>query len=287
MEQLCGGYGLIEGPVWDDELGLIFSDVVFGGVFALDVAGNVSQIFEHRKGIGGMARHEAGGLVVSGRNIAFKPFDGGDTIILRDRDEADGNVGYNDITTDTAGRIYAGSLGSSPIFEDGLPPKAGNLYLIDLDGSSRQVAEDVRLTNGLGFSPDGKTLYHSDSQRQTVFCYPVNSDGSLGIKQPFVKIEKGIPDGLVVSEDGRVWVALADGGHGVGVYNADGSESDFIEIPQEMCTSVCFGGADLKSLYIVTGSEGTGSDRGGAVYRIATSVAGLPVAPARVKLSSS
>ncbi|RLA44970.1 MAG: SMP-30/gluconolactonase/LRE family protein, partial [Gammaproteobacteria bacterium] len=137
------------------------------------------------------------------------------------------------------------------------------------------------------FSPDGKTLYHSDSQRNTVFCYQVDYDGSLGAKQPFVKIEKGIPDGLVVSEDGRVWVALADGGHGVGVYNADGSESDFIEIPQEMCTSVCFGGADLKSLYIVTGSEGTGSDRGGAVYRIATSVAGLPVAPARVKLSGS
>ena len=79
----------------------------------------------------------------------------------------------------------------------------------------------------------------------------------------------------------------ADGGHGVAVYNPDGSQSDFIEIPQEMCTSVCFGGADLKSLYIVTGSEGTGSQRGGAVYRISTSVAGLPVAPARVTLSGS
>jgi sugar lactone lactonase YvrE len=287
MEKLCEGYGLIEGPVWDDERGLIFSDVVFGGVFALNTDGEVSQIFEHRKGIGGMARHVAGGMVVSGRNISFKPFQGGNTLILRDRDEAAGNVGYNDISTDAAGRIYAGSLGSSPVFDDGLPPKAGNLYLIDLDGSSRQVAEDVRLTNGLGFSPDGKVLYHSDSQRKIVFCYSVEADGSLGPKQAFVKIDKGIPDGLVLSEDGQVWVALADGGHGVGVYNADGSQSDFIEIPQDMCTSVCFGGTDLKSLYIVTGSEGTGSERGGAVYRISTSVAGLPVAPARVKLPDS
>ncbi|MEZ5596326.1 MAG: hypothetical protein R3E84_08045 [Pseudomonadales bacterium] len=51
-----------------------------------------------------------------------------------------------------------------------------------------------------------------------------------------------------------------------------------------MCTSVCFGGDDLQDLYIVSGSEGTGSDRGGAVHRIRVPVAGLPVAPARVKL---
>ena len=158
--------------------------------------------------------------------------------------------------------------------------------MIDLDGSSRKVGEDVRLTNGLGFSPDGTVLYHSDSGRKAVYCYSVESDGSLGKKQLFTKVEKGIPDGLVVSEDGRVWVALADGGQGVAVYNDLGTQSDFIEIPQPMCTSVCFGGDDLKSLYVVTGSEGTGSDRGASIYRITTAVAGLPVAVCKVKLST-
>lgn len=282
MEKLIEGYGLIEGPLWDQARGLVFSDVIFGGVFALSESGEVSQIFAHRKGIGGMVAHEADGLVVSGRNIAFKSFHGGDTLVLLDRNEAEGNLGYNDITTDAAGRIYAGSLGSSPLFADDRPPQAGNLYLIDLDGSSRVVATDISLTNGLGFSPDGRVLYHSDSQRRSVNCYDVYPDGALGPKQTFVNIDKGIPDGLVVSQDGRVWVALADGGYGVAVFDAQGGQSDFIDIPQAMCTSVCFGGNDLKTLYIVTGSEGDGSARAGAVYRITSAVAGVPVAPARV-----
>ena len=280
-ERLTGGYGLIEGPVWDDDRGLIFSDVLVGGVFALGSGGAVSTVFEHRRGIGGMSRHVAGGLVVSGRNISYKGFDGADTVMLLDRDPDHGNVGYNDITTDAEGRIYAGSLGASPVFEDGREPRAGDLYLIDLDGSSRVVGHDVELTNGLGFSPDGRTLYHSDSRRQSVFCYPVLAGGDLGEKTAFVRTERGSPDGLVVSEDGAVWVALA-GGSAVGVYEPDGTLREYVDIAQPMCTSVCFGGADLRDLYIVTGSAGVQGDREGAVYRHRAEVAGLPVPPARV-----
>ena len=284
MEKLTQGYGLIEGPVWDPDRGLLFSDVLFGGVFRLDAGGDVSPVFEYRRGIGGMALHADGGLIVSGRNISCKPFDGGATVMVLDRDEAAGNVGYNDLTADSRGRVYAGSLGSSPVFEDGREPRAGDLYLIDLDGSARVVGTDVLLTNGLGFSPDGSILYHSDSGRQTVFCYSVASDGSLGEKRPFVETGRGAPDGLAVSEDGAVWVALAGAG-GVGVYTESGAERDFIEIPQPMCTSLCFGGSDLRDLYIVTGSEGSAGDKAGAIYRTATGVAGLPVPVARVRIA--
>ena len=169
---LVRGYGLIEGPVWDANRGLIFSDVLGGGVFCLDADGEVSTLFEHHKGIGGMALH-AEGLVVSGRNVSLKPFDGSATRLLLDRDPDAGNVGYNDLTTDELGRIYVGSLGNSPVFADDRAPAAGDLYLIELDGSARKVAPDVRLTNGLGFSPDGRTLYHSDTYRRTVFQYAV------------------------------------------------------------------------------------------------------------------
>ena len=175
-------------------------------------------------------------------------------------------------------------MGSSPVFDDGRAPRAGDLFLIDLDGSSRKVAKDVKLTNGLGFSPDGMTLYHSDSRRHTVFKYALESNGDLGLKTPFAETSRGVPDGLVVSEDGAVWVALADGGKGVSVFNVDGKERDFIEIPSPMCTSVCFGGDELNDLYIVSGSDGTGEEKAGAVYRVRTHVAGLPVAPARTKL---
>jgi gluconolactonase len=170
------------------------------------------------------------------------------------------------------------------VFADGRQPRAGDLYLIDLDGSSRMVGRDVELTNGLGFAPDEKTLYHSDSRRQSVFKYAVKADGSLGPKELFVRTSRGVPDGLVVSQDGAIWVALAGRGHGVAVFAPDGRERDFVEIPQPMCTSVCFGGADLKDLYIVSGSEGSGSERGGAVYRTRVDFAGVPVSPARVKI---
>lgn len=286
-ELLCRGYGLIEGPVWAPDQGILFSDVIHGGVFCLAADGTVRTVFAHRRGIGGMSLHVAGGLIVSGRNLAYKPFDGGDSITLLDRDPDHGRVGFNDITTDAAGRIYAGALGSSPVFEDDLGPRSGNLYRIDLDGSAHVVAHDVMLTNGLAFSPDGSILYHADSRRGAVFCYSVAADGSLGPKTPFVTCRRGMPDGLAVSADGALWVALADGGHGVAVYAADGAERDFIEIATPMCTSVCFGGAHLRELYIVSGSEGSGSERGGAIYRVPTAVAGLAVPPARVVLNPS
>ena len=280
MERLAHGFTLVEGPVWVPGRGLIFSDVHGGGVYCLGSDGSVETVFPYRRGIGGMALHENDGMVVGGRNIAFKGFAGGDTIVLLDRDPDHGNHGYNDLTTDAAGRIYAGSLGSA-VFEEGeqLP---GDLHLIDLDGSSRVVAEDIVLTNGLGFSPDGGTLYHADSRRQTVYRYAVAGDGNLGEKQPFARVRQGSPDGLAVSEDGAVWLAVAGGG-GVSVFEPDGRLREHVAIPMPMCTSVCFGGDDLRDLYIVTGSVGVEGDREGSVYRLRIDVPGLPVPPARVR----
>jgi D-xylonolactonase len=284
MEALTQGYGLIEGPVWVPGRGLMFSDVLEGGVFCLTPGGAVDEVFLHRRGIGGMALHDAGGLVISGRNISYKSFAGGDTVGIFERNEDNGLVGFNDITTDAAGRVYAGGLGSSPVFEDGRELRAENLYLIDLDGSVSSVAQDVQLTNGLGFSPDGKRLYHSDSRRREVCCYDVREDGSLGVKETFVTTDEGSPDGLVVSEDGAVWVALA-GGSGVGVYDPDGTMRDKVEIPHPMCTSVCFGGEDLRDLYIVSGSQGLEGDTQGGVFRHRTDIVGLAVPNAKVPLA--
>lgn len=283
MEKLTEGYGLIEGPVWFEHK-LFFSDVLGGGVFSLDVNGAVKTVFEHRRGIGGMAVHEAGGLIVSGRNISYKSFAGGETQLILDRNEAFGNVGYNDLTTDSMGRIYVGSLGASPVFADGREPQSGDLYLIDLDGTARKVGEDIMLTNGLAFSPDGTRLYHSDSTRRTVHFYDVGDDGSLGPKQTFATFDLGAPDGLVVSEDGRVWVALAAGGAGVAVLNEKGQQVDHLAIPQPMCTSVCFGGDDRSTLYVVSGSDGMDSDQAGAIYAHSTDTRGCEVTVAKVKL---
>lgn len=286
MKAIADGYCLIEAPVWHRELGLMFSDVINGGVYHLDSLDRVHVVFPHRRGIGGMVLHVDGGVVVSGRNISFKRFGEEDSVLLLDRDPENDNVGYNDITTDKSGRVYAGSLGSSPVFEDGREPQAGDLYVIDVDGSTRVVAEDVLLTNGLGFSPDGKTLYHSDSRRNKVMKYSVGDNGDLGPKELFAEFEVGAPDGLAVAVDGSVWIALA-GGTGVSVHSSSGEPLEFIGIPLPMCTSVCFGDEDLKTLYIVTGSNGVEGDNRGAVYRYRTSSTGLEIPVARVALKES
>jgi gluconolactonase len=280
MEKLAQGYGLIEGPVWDPARGLIYTDVINGGAYCLDENGAISTVIEHRRGMGGMSLHENGGLVVSGRNISLKPADGGPTQLIFAGDPDAGEIGFNDITTDGVGRVYAGSLTFRPVGSEDTPTP-GRLYCIDLDGSARIVGEDVMLTNGLGFSPDGKTLYHSESRRDRVRAYDVAEDGSLSPERTFAAVTQGTPDGLVVAEDGSVWVACARGGC-VAVFDADGSEREPIPVELPMVTSVCFGGADLRDLYIVTGSEGAGEENAGAIYRMRVDVPGLPVPLARV-----
>jgi D-xylonolactonase len=239
-------------------------------------------VVEHRRGIGGMALHSDGGLVVSGRNVGYKPPGGAGTVVLLDRDES--IVGFNDLTTDSRGRVYVGSLGVSPFDEAAREStRTGWLHVIDVDGSSRRIADGIRLTNGLGFSPDGKRLYHSDSRAGIVGVYDVAADGTVGPRRTFARLQSGIPDGLVVSVDGAVWVAAAHGS-AVVVFDGDGRERERIACSLPMVTSVCFGGDDLRDLYIVTGSSGSGRPNAGSIFRVRAPVAGLPVPPARVAL---
>lgn len=278
MEALATGYGLIEGPVWAPGRGLYFSDVPNGGVFLLSPSGTVSSAIPHRKGIGGMALHADGGLVVGGKNIAFKSLRDDRSAVLLDAAAIPGAVGFNDLTTDAAGRIYVGSLAHRPISGD--TPKPGQLHVIDLDGRMRSLSDGVMLTNGLGFSPDGARLYHSDSRSDVVRVYDVRGDGSVGAWRPFAKIAE-LPDGLAVASDGSVWVALATGS-GVAVFNPDGSARARLPVPLPMVTSVCFGGDDLRDLYVVTGSRGGPKENCGTVYRTRVDVPGMLRPPARV-----
>ncbi len=282
MQQIATGYGLIEGPVWDPARGLYFSDVLNGGVFLLDRAGAVSQVVPKRRGIGGMALHEKGGLIVGGRDIAWVSLDDGATRTLLALDAIPGATGFNDLTTDRAGRIYVGSL-AYKVF-GGEAPRPGHLHVIDLDGTMRTLSDGVLLTNGLGFSPDGARLYHSDARAGLVRAYDVAADGSVGPWRSFAVLGDGqsaVPDGLKVAGDGSVWVADAHGAR-VAVFNADGTHRHDLAVPLPMVTSVCFGGDDLRDLYIVTGSRGGPRENCGSIFRIRVDVAGLPLPLARV-----
>jgi xylono-1,5-lactonase len=281
METLATGYGLIEGPLWDDQRGLIFSDVMNGGVYALDTDNTITTVVPKRRGVGGIAAHREGGLVLGGRDVIAQPRDGGPFKVVVPNDITDVSIGFNDLTTDNTGRVWVGSLGFRVFANE--PMRPGHLHRVDLDGSVHTVSDDVTLTNGLGFSPDGTILYHSDSRRQTVRAYSVFADGSVSAWRAFASVTDGIPDGLAVAVDGSVWVANADGGC-VAVFEPDGSKRAEIPVPLPMVTSVCFGGANLKDLYVVTGSKGGPHENCGTIYRMPAPVAGLPLAAAAIPL---
>jgi len=279
MEQVAGGYGLVEAPVWDPARGLYFSDVLNGGVWLLDRAGEVSPVVPKRRGVGGMALHAEGGLIVGGRNIAWVGADG-ETRALLDSAAIPGAIGFNDLTTDQAGRVYVGSL-AYRVFAD--PPKPGFLHVIDLDGSMRTLSDGVILTNGLGVSPEGKRLYHCDA-RAGVRVYDVAADGSVGPWREFANLgERRTPDGMKVASDGSVGVADARGSR-VAVFEPDGAHRMDIAVPLPMVTSLCFAGDDLKDLYIVTGSDGGPEPNCGAIFKTRVDIPGLPLAPARVAI---
>lgn len=279
MERVATGYGLIEGPVWDPQRGLYFSDVMNGGVYLLDHGGKVSPVVAKRRGIGGMALHANGGLVIGGRDIAHVDPAGNSRTLLA-LDAIPGATGFNDLVADDTGRIYVGSL-AYRVF-GGEAPRPGYLHVIDLDGSMRTLSDGVMLTNGLGFSPDRRVLYHSDAREGFVRAYDVKADGSVGPWRKFASFAPGgVPDGLKVASDGSVWVADAHGGR-VAVFAQDGTPLRDVAVPLPMVTSLCFSGDDLRDLYIVTGSRGGPSENCGSIFRMRTDVAGLALPPARV-----
>ncbi|HZC16248.1 MAG TPA: SMP-30/gluconolactonase/LRE family protein [Caulobacteraceae bacterium] len=196
--------------------------------------------------------------------------------------ETSGGIGFDDLTTDQAGRIYVGSLAFRVFSGD--EPKSGHLHMIDLDGSARTLSDGVMLINGLGFSPDGTRFYHSDSRAPGVRVYDVAADGSVGPWRLFANLgARSTPDGLKVAADGSVWVADARGGR-VAVFEPDGTHRMDVAVPLPMVTSLCFGGDDLRDLYVVTGSDGGRSECCGTIFRMRAEVAGPPLAPARVAL---
>jgi gluconolactonase len=86
---------------------------------------------------------------------------------------------------------------------------------------------------------------------------------------------------LKVASDGSVWVADARGGR-VAVYEPDGGHRTDIAVPLPMVTSLCFGGEDLRDLYVVTGSDGGPRENCGTLFRTRVEVPGLALYPARV-----
>lgn len=273
LETLAWGYGLVEGPRVDNDGNLYFSDVPNGGVYRRTPDGTTNVVVPKRRGVGGIALHADGGIVISGRNVCHVR-DGETRVVF-----APDAPGLNDLFVDAAGRVICGTIRSDP-FDLQAPRVPGECYLVDTGGHAVQLYDDVGLTNGIGFSPDGSVLYHADTVRG-VWAHDYD-DGSVSGRRLLVTADIAAPDGLAVDEEGTVWVADVSGASAVRGFGPDGEERERIAVPAVMVTSLCFGGVDRRDMYIVTADNTEDPDRGGCVFRTRAEVAGVAVPSARV-----
>jgi gluconolactonase len=276
FETLAWGYGLIEGPRVDARNNLYFSDVRGGGVYVRSPDGEIETVVPRRRGVGGIAIHADGGLVISGRNICH--VHEGTTRVLFERDDI---PGFNDLFTDSAGRVYVGSMRSDPFDAFGRKRIPGELWRIDAEGQAVELYSGVELTNGIGVSPDGRRLYHSDTTARKIHVHDLTPEGEVSNRGVFSKAEIEFPDGLCVDEEGAVWVASYGGGS-VLRYTPEGDLDRRVRVPARDVTSVCFGGADRRDLYVVTADNTDVPERKGTIFRTRSDVAGLPAPLARV-----
>jgi D-xylonolactonase len=232
-------------------------------------------VIPKRRGVGGIALHASGGIVVSGKNICHVR-DGVSRVVL----ELDGVPGFNDLFTDSQGRVLVGSQRYSPFVKDAevIP---GELYRIGPEGKAEMLYDDVGLTNGIGLSPDERRLYHNDSARNEVLAHDTLEAGGFGRRRVFARTTRGTPDGLAVDEAGCVWVA-AYGGGCVTRFRPDGEVDLDLDVPAKIVTSLCFGGADRRDLYVVSADNSEDAALGGTIFRTRVEVAGLRVPLARI-----
>jgi gluconolactonase len=268
--------------VFDPRDGQLYvADASAGGLWCVPLDGSSrAAVVPHRRGIGGAALHELGGFVVAGRNLAWKRDER--TVVLSDVDIESPTARFNDLTVSSEGRIYVGSIDFQVGGGKGTP---GSLIMIDLDGSAAVVAGDLEQTNGLGFSPDGSRLYHVDTGPALLRSYEVLPGGALGDWEIFYQWTAGKPDGIAVGSDGSIWVGVAnvDGAGYLDVLEPDATVRERREMPSASVKSLCFGGSDLRTVFVTMGGDSTGERMDGTVRRTEVGTVGMLVPRARVQ----
>ena len=197
------------------------------------------------------------------------------------------NERFNDGRADPQGRLWVGT-----IYEPRDAPRAA-LYRW-AGGALQRMAGDITVSNGLAFSPDGRTMYWADTTAHRIFAFDFDDDtGSLSQQRVFAQFEPratgqgladygGRPDGAAVDVQGAYWVAMFEGQRLLRLA-ADGTLLQEVPLPVRCPTMPCFGGADLKTLFITTARLNRPADEladqplAGRVLCLRVDVPGLPV----------
>jgi sugar lactone lactonase YvrE len=269
-----------EGPVWEADRGaVLWVDILEQRVLRTGSDGKTAVVCRTPSDVGAAVRRASGGYVLALRDGFWTvDDDGGDPIPLVTL-EIPASMRFNDGKCDPAGRFLAGTMAYS---EDA---PVGELLRLETDASVTPLVDRVTVSNGLGWTVDGRTLYFVDSDSRRVDAFDYDPDtGWLGDRRTFVEVPpaEGYPDGLAVDVDGGVWVAMW-GGRRVNRYSTNGSLDAVIDVPATHTTSCAFGGPDLDLLYITSARTRLEPDvlaaepHAGGLFVARPGVAGVPV----------
>lgn len=264
-----------EGPIWNLQSNCVsWTDITQNKFHTADLFTGVTQSFSAPSMVGAIALTSGGDYVAATQEgFARASIDGKfsplHTFLASDMRMNDGKV-------DPVGRFWAGSMALS--FEK----NRGSLYVLEKDGSYSLVLNDVTLSNGMGWSPDAAHFYYIDSIPGVLRRFDYESvHGRISNPVDLITFDtsKGIPDGMSITSDGKIVVALWDGG-GVEVYEPSGKKITEIKVGVSRPTSCTFGGADGDVLIVTTASQGIDLDKeplAGKILAVTgTGLSGLP-----------
>jgi L-arabinonolactonase len=270
-----------EGTFWDAETGALWWVDIWGKrIHRTDPATSDDAVFETPGYVGSLAPRASGGLIVALADgfYSFDPEDGIWDKIL-DPSDRHPDTRFNDGKTDRQGRFWCGT-----VFE--APPRptesVGALYRVDPDLTCHRMVEGIGSSNGLAFSPNGRTMYFADSQGGFVWAWDLDpASGDIDRRRVFVDFRDtgGCADGSTVDSDGCYWTTLPESGLLVR-YDPDGRLMQKIMMPTPIPTCCEFGGTNLDTLYVTSAKLRKAKDRwAGALFALDVGARGLTLPP--------
>jgi sugar lactone lactonase YvrE len=241
-----------ESPVWDDARDeLVWVDITGRRVHRWSPATGASAERATDGDVGAVALTDRDGvlLVAVERELRLLADDGSWTTVASVPGTDD--VRFNDCRSDPHGRLWAGTMSRTR------SAGRGALYRHDGDGTLATVLESTTISNGLGWSPDGTTMYFIDSPTQRIDAFDFDTrSGAISERRPLATVAAadGLPDGLTVDSEGCIWVCLFGGG-AVRRYTPAGELVEHLRLPVTNPTCPAFAGAGSRTLYVTSASH--------------------------------